>query len=310
MIAPVLSQRASSQRVVEIVSNLRWARIGALACVAVALSSGAAGPALADEAPAGGTSYVALGDSRASGPFINASSHRDLCLRSAEMNYPAKLAGLVGATKFTDVTCSAAKPEHVIDTPQFVGTRFAPPQIDFLGADTDLVTLSIGGGGSNHLPVAVRCVAITADADARCRDNRDAERLAVEGIAKMSPLVDATVAAIVAKAPNAEVFIIGHGGSVGLRGCWPNMPLSDPDAVWLNGYFARFNQIYVDAAAKHGVHYIDIATAAVDGGHDACAPTGERWFEGTVPRSPAEPAHPNALAMAAIAAMVAEGFGR
>ncbi|WP_072688483.1 SGNH/GDSL hydrolase family protein [Rhodococcus marinonascens] len=252
---------------------------------------------------------MALGDSRASGPLIAPSSHRDLCLRSPDVNYPAELAARIGAASFTDVTCSAAKPGHVIDTPQFVGTGFAPPQIEFLGADTDLVTLSIGGGDSNHLPVSVRCGAIAPGADARCRDNPQAEQLAVEGIERMAPQVDAVVAAIVAKAPKAEVYVIGHGGSVGVRGCWPNMPVSDADAIWLNGYFERFNQIYVDAAAKYGVHYIDIGKAAVDGGHDACAPTGQRWFEGLLPQSPAEPAHPNAIAMAEIADMVAEDLG-
>ncbi|MFD4368173.1 SGNH/GDSL hydrolase family protein [Rhodococcus sp. NPDC058521] len=248
---------------------------------------------------------MALGDSRASGPFVNASSHRDLCLRSADLNYPAQLAQLVGASKFTDVTCSAAKPEHITDKAQFVGTRFAPPQIETLAPDTDLVTLSIGGGGSNHLPVSVRCVIPAPGLDSGCRNNPVAERLAVEGIDKMRPLVDATVAAIVAKAPDAEVYIIGHGGSVGMRSCWPNLPHSPEDVVWLHDYFERFNQIYVDAANKYGVHYIDIAKATVEGGHDACAPTGERWFEGIVPQSPAEPAHPNALAMTAIAELVA-----
>lgn len=278
-------------------------------CLALtaALSSGVA-VAAADEPSDEGPSYVALGDSRASGPFINASSHRDLCLRSAGMNYPAQLAAMVDASEFTDVTCSAAKPAHVIDTPQFVGTRFAPPQIEALAPDTELVTLSIGGGGSNHLPVSVRCAIPAPGLDSGCRNNPVAERLAVDGIDKMRGEVDATVAAIVAAAPDAEVYIIGHGGSVGTRACWPNMPVSDADVVWLHDYFERFNQIYVDAAEKYGVHYVDIAKAAVEGGHDACAPTGERWFEGIIPRSPAEPAHPNALAMTAIAEMVAAEF--
>ncbi|CAG7581267.1 esterase [Rhodococcus wratislaviensis IFP 2016] len=266
--------------------------------------------ATAEDAPRRGPTYVALGDSRAAGPLIEFSEHRDLCLRSPDLNYPAKLARLIGAATVVDVTCSAAKPAHVISTPQFVGTGFAPPQIDALRPDTDVVTLSIGGGGSNHLPVSVRCGAVVPGADAGCRNNPRAEQLTVEGIAQMAPQVDAVVAAILAKAPNAEVYLIGHGGSVGRRGCWPNLPVSDADAVWLEQYFARFNQIYAQAAARYGVHYVDIATAAVDGGHDACAPAGQRWFEGILPQSPAEPAHPNALAMTAIAEMIAEDLGR
>jgi lysophospholipase L1-like esterase len=285
-------------------------RAGILACALLVLAGAVPAAAAAEDAPLRGPNYVALGDSRAAGPLIEVSAHRDLCLRSPDLNYPAKLGQLIGAATVTDVTCSAATPAHVISTPQFVGTHFAPPQIDALRADTDVVTLSIGGGGSNHLPVSVRCVALVPGADAGCRDDPRAEQLAVEGIAKMAPQVDAVVAAIVAKAPHAEVYLIGHGGSVGRRGCRPNLPVSDADAVWLERYFERFNQIYVDAAARYGVHYIDIAKAAVDGGHDACAPTGQRWFEGMVPQSPAEPAHPNALAMTAIAEMVADDLRR
>ncbi|NLE78335.1 MAG: SGNH/GDSL hydrolase family protein [Rhodococcus sp.] len=266
------------------------------------MSSGAV--AAADE-PGEGPSYVALGDSRASGPFVNAPSHRSFCLRSADKNYPAQLAKLIDASTFTDVTCAAAKPKHVIDTPQFVGTGYAPPQIEALAPDTELVTLSIGGGGSNHMPVSVRCAIPAPGLDSGCRNNPVAERLAVEGIDKMRAEVDATVAAIVDKAPDAEVYIVGHGGSVGLRSCWPNMPVSEEDVVWLHDYFERFNQIYVDAAEKYDAHYVDIAKAAVEGGHDACAPTGERWFEGVIPQAAAEPAHPNELAMTAIAEMVA-----
>lgn len=252
--------------------------------------------------------YVALGDSRASGPLIEFSAHRDTCLRSPTKNYPALIASDLGATSFVDVTCAAAKPKHVIDTPQFIGTGHAPPQVEQLGPDTDLVTISIGGGGSNHMPVTALCVSIARGGDARCRDSSLSERLVVEGIERMRPQVDAVVAAVVEAAPNARVYLISHGGSVGNRGCWPNLPMSDADAVWLSEYFHRFNDIYVDAAQRHGVEYVDIATASIEGGHDACAPREQRWFEGLIPGSPAEPAHPNAQAMRAIADRIAADF--
>ncbi|QNG21260.1 SGNH/GDSL hydrolase family protein [Rhodococcus triatomae] len=263
-----------------------------------------------DAAPRSGPAYVALGDSRASGPLIDVASHRDLCLRSTTANYPALLARSLDASSFVDVTCSAAKPEHVIDTAQFVGTRFAPPQLEQLGPDTDLVTISIGGGGSNHLPVTALCVALIPGADAHCRDNALSERLVVDGVERMRPQVDAVVESVVRAAPNARVYLIGHGGSVGHRGCWPNLPMSDADATWLSGYFDRFNDIYVTAAQRHGVEYVDIAKAAIDGGHDACAAREDRWFEGLIPGSPAEPAHPNARAMEAIAQLVADDYAR
>ncbi|GAA4475810.1 SGNH/GDSL hydrolase family protein [Rhodococcus olei] len=281
----------------------------AAASAVLALLTSGTGVAAAGEAPAG-IKYVALGDSRAAGPFIDTRSHRDFCMRS-DQNYPSKLARMIGAASFTDVTCIAARTENIVDRPQQLGPTVSQPQIDAVTPDTDLVTISIGGVGSNHVVITREgCMAWTPDTDRHCRDNPDIEQKAVEGIATAGPKVDRVIGAIRAKAPHARIVIIGHGGAIGNRGCWPSVPYSDEDAKWLVGYFDRFNQIYRDAAAHHGATFVDIGRAAVDGGHDPCAAPQDKWFEGLIPTSEAQPIHFNERGMQAVADMIAADLPR
>ena len=86
------------------------------------------------------------------------------------------------------------------------------------------------------------------------------------------------------------------------------MPYSDDDAKWLVTYFDRFNQVYVDAAEKYGVHYIDIGAATVEGGHGPCAAPDDKWFEGLIPTSWAQPGHFNERGMQAVADMDSQGL--
>ncbi|MFF0814391.1 SGNH/GDSL hydrolase family protein [Rhodococcus sp. NPDC003318] len=283
----------------------------AVAAVAVLASSPAVATAAVPSDPvAGGLHYVALGDSRAAGPFIDPASHRDFCMRS-DQNYAAKLARMIDVASFTDVTCIAARTENIVDTPQRLGPTVSPPQIDAVGPDTDLVTLSIGGVGSNHVVITREgCAALTPDTDRDCRDNPVVEEQAVSGIAAAGPKVDRVVGAIRAEAPNANIVIVGHGGAIGNRGCWPSVPYSDADAQWLVTYFDRFNQIYRDAAQRYDATFVDVGRAAVDGGHDPCAAPEDKWFEGLIPTSEAQPGHFNERGMQAVADMIAAELGR
>lgn len=285
----------------------RW-RVGAMALCVVA-SGGVSGVATAAPADHEGLKYVALGDSRAAGPFIDTPSHKDFCMRS-DQNYASKLARQIGASEFVDVSCIAAKVENVIDTPQRIGTTTAAPQLESLDPDTDLVTISIGGVGSNHVVITREsCATPLPTVDRHCRDDAEVEQKVVDGIAKVAPEIDRVIGAIAAKAPDAQIVIVGHGGAVGNRGCWPSLPYSDGDAKWLVSYFERFNQVYVDAAAKYGAHYIDIGSATVEGGHDPCAAPEDKWFEGLIPTDSAQPGHFNERGMAAVADMIVDELG-
>ncbi|NLG56107.1 MAG: SGNH/GDSL hydrolase family protein [Rhodococcus sp.] len=256
-----------------------------------------------------GPRYVALGDSRAAGPFINPLSHRDMCMRS-DRNYASILADTIDAASFTDVTCIAAQSKHIVDTEQRLPGVTMPPQIQALSPDTELVTLSIGGVDSNHVVVTrENCASPLPRGDRQCRDDDKTARDADEGIAEAAVEIERAIAAVRTAAPSARIFVIGHGGAVGPRGCWPSIPYSDADAQFLPDYFDRFNQIYRDLAPRYGYEFIDIGRAAIEGGHDPCAPAADKWFEGLIPTSWAQPGHFNERGMQAVADMIVARLG-
>lgn len=115
-----------------------------LALLAPAAACLAAGLAAAPGADAAPLRYVALGDSysAASGVFPLAPGSPPMCLRSSA-NYPHVLAARIGAT-LTDVSCGAA------ETKDFFVAQYSglDPQLDALSANTQLVTMTIGGNDS------------------------------------------------------------------------------------------------------------------------------------------------------------------
>ena len=88
--------------------------------------------------------YVALGDSySAASGVLPPDPPRRCCACARPRNYPHVIAAQTGA-RLTDVTCGAAETKH-FTTAQYPGVA---PQVDALGADTDLVTMTIGGNDS------------------------------------------------------------------------------------------------------------------------------------------------------------------
>ena len=94
--------------------------------------------------PGSGPRYVAMGDSAAAAPLVPEQAQPVGCLKSTN-DYPSVLARRIGAASFTDVTCSGARTEDLVSRSQPTRTGPVPPQLDAVTADTQLVTVTIGG---------------------------------------------------------------------------------------------------------------------------------------------------------------------
>jgi len=154
------------------------ALVAAAALLLAGCTGGSATPgpeprAAASDTPGPAFSYVALGDSFTAAPGIPETDGSDGCLRSSG-NYPSLVAEQLGEDReveLDDRSCSGADTSSLAG-PQAIGREPRPPQLDALGRDTDLVTLSIGG---NDFGVFLRlvggCVSLAAqDPDgAPCR---------------------------------------------------------------------------------------------------------------------------------------------
>jgi lysophospholipase L1-like esterase len=253
--------------------------------------------------------YVALGDSysAASGVLPPDPTAPPQCLRSTR-NYPHVIAGAIGA-RLTDVTCGGADTTDFF-TPQYDGVA---PQLDALAADTELVTMTIGGNDSGvFINSIIRCGAAglsTAGQGSPCQDRYGSS---FEDTVRTStyPALVRALSAVRAEAPQAEVAILGYPWILpATGGCFDRMPVAEGDVPYLRSLQATLNDAVQRAAAETGATYVDMAQ--VSEGHDACAPLGERWIEPVLQTTNPVVVHPNALGEARMAeqAMAVLGLG-
>jgi lysophospholipase L1-like esterase len=244
--------------------------------------------------------YVALGDSysAASGVLPPDPAAPLLCLRSTR-NYPHVLAAQTGA-RLTDVTCGAAETRH-FTTPQYPGVA---PQVDALGAGTDLVTMTIGGNDSGvFIGAILACGAAgiaTLGHGSPCKNLYGSRFEDTIRTTTYPALVDG-LRAVRAKAPQARVAIIGYPWILPeTGGCFDKMPVARGDVPYLRSLQATLNDAVRRAAAATGATYVDMS--GVSDGHDACRPVGVRWIEPVLQTTNPVVVHPNALGEAQMAA--------
>lgn len=245
-----------------------------------------------------GDSYAALGDSRVP------AGEPAACGRNFG-NYPNLLDANPAVGALTDATCGGAQIPHLTAS-QYAGV---PPQLDAVSADTDLVTLSIGGNDVGF-GMIVGCITrqgpfAQLPTAATCESQVDAI-IAANIATTFGPggRIDGVYDAIEERSSGVRVvatqympLMPAEGGS-----CAFTAGLNPADVVWARGVAEDINAA-VDAAAERNGHDSVLPTDTVD--RSACAPADQRWtdFLGTVPGS--APMHPTALGQQAMAAAIA-----
>lgn len=278
------------------------ATVAAVGAVALGLT----GPAAHAQDP---VRYVALGDSYSAGSGVlpldpDASL---LCARSTA-NYPHVLAARTGA-RLTDVTCGGA------ETKDFAGSQYpgVAPQLDALGTDTGLVTMTIGGNDNNTFIGAV--LACGSAGIVTLGQGHPCQTLYGDTFVKAVdtttyPAVKAALQAVRAKVPNARVAILGYPWILPATAdpsCFVKLPVASGDVPYLRDLQSHLNSAVQRAAAETGATYVDMS--AVSEGHDACAPEGTRWIEPVLFGTNFVPVHPNALGESKMAGQTAATLG-
>ena len=245
--------------------------------------------------------YAALGDSysAASGVLPLDLSITPLCARSTR-NYPNLVAAATGA-RLTDVTCGGAQ------TKDFTAAQYpglTSPQFDALSAETDLVTLTIGGNDASlfiNLILACGSAGLaTLGFGSPCRDIYGSH-FDNQIDATIGPAVLASLRALRAKAPNARVAILGYPWILPKTGgCFDRMSVAEGDVPYLRGIQWTLNDAVRRAAAATGAIYVSMN--GVSEGHDACQPIGVRWVEPVLQGTNPVVVHPNALGESRMAA--------
>ena len=238
--------------------------------------------------------YVALGDSFSAGPFIGTMrTDPEGCARSRD-NYPAFLADWLDVASYTDVTCSAATTADLYDDMVLFAGGTTGPQLDALSADTDLVTLGMGGNDFGIYDSLIQCQAGSSAVCPVAELRTDA--------GKVAGRIQQAVRRILKAAPDATVYVVGYPDILPTEGTCGAVGV-DADVLGPIAEVAGLlNASLEKGATAGGASYVDME--AVSEGHDVCA-KGRAWVNGPRFRAGiAAPFHPKINGMRAVAAEV------
>lgn len=265
-----------------------------LAALLASLVSGCATTATAPgRALAPGASYVSLGSSFAAGANIGPlqAESPERCGRTVN-NYASLLAARL-QLRLTDVGCGGATTEHILGR-----WNELAPQIESITADTQLVTITIGGNdlgyagwlfsSSCRMGVTMRpgpCPEIKEPGDA--------------DYAKLDERLRAIAVETHRRAPRARLVFVQYVTLVSPTPC-PLETVTPADAAVARKIGQRLAEVTRSAAAASGADVVASDTASQ--GHTPCSPVP--WANGLETgynRSKGAPWHPNATGHAAIA---------
>jgi lysophospholipase L1-like esterase len=235
----------------------------AIATVATFLAPGA--PAQAAAPP-----YVALGDSYSSGPGIGDYTDRD-CKRS-DRAYPHLLAAELGA-ELDFAACSGATTDDL-----------RSGQAGRLGAETDLVTVTVGGNDIEWSKAIKACITPFGG----CMDH--VERAEKRAVNELPDKLAAAYGEIAERAPEAAVYVLGYPRLFNAKDeCDAFGQISIAEQERMNQAADVLSEIVEKAANAGGFTYVDVRDAFE--GHAVC--DSSPWINGL--RHPvAESYHPNA----------------
>jgi lysophospholipase L1-like esterase len=259
-------------------SRTVWSALAAVAALALATPTLLGLTTASSAAPRQPVVYDALGDSYASGfgvaPYTGGS-----CQRS-DSAYAVQLDGRMKIDLDDFVACAGAT----------TATLVSGGQLGALDADTDLVTISIGGNDIGWSPTVGACL---LGSDAQCAGSIALTRGKITNDlpAKLASVYDQ----VAARASGATVLVTGYPHLFS-DGYGPFLGASAAEQVALNDGADLLNSVLAQAATAHGFGFVDVTKRFLDHGANASDP----WLHGL----DAAAFHPNAEGYEAYTAAV------
>jgi lysophospholipase L1-like esterase len=220
-----------------------------LSAAALAAAAFVALPAAAAQAQIDPVNYAALGDSYSSGTGTGEYFDEE-CLRSAQA-YPQLLADGLNA-EFDFAACSGATIADLLSK-----------QLGSLDAETDIVTVTIGGNDIGWAQAVKACITPLTN----CLDEIEASEALVQH--ELPGLLDGAYGAIENRAPNAEVYVLGYPRLFnGESTCGALKQPNVDEQVRMNEAADRLAGVLQNKAEEHGFTYVDVRDAF--DGHAIC----------------------------------------
>jgi len=291
---------------------------------AAALAAGALAPAQAAGAqPAAAAvdyQWVALGDSYTAGVIQAAGDifeiPRDGCERT-DRSYPQVIdRDLGGLFDLTNVSCGAATIENVTDEVQHpIGRHLppisedpdypfppVPPQSEAVGADTDVITVGVGGNTLGFADILAKCPELGGESDGAGTPCKDALGAGIPArLGKVSEEYDRMLTVLHERAPKAKILTVGYptlvpqdASKCGYGDLTKFGTITQGDLDWLRtDVLEPLNKaIEKSAGTQEAAGFVDLYASSQN--HSVCDDT--KWVEGfvTLPDQISF-VHPNAL---------------
>lgn len=221
---------------------------------------------------AAATGYVALGDSYSSGVGVGSYiSSSGACKRSTKA-YPYLWAAANAPSPFDFTACSGARTGDVLAS-----------QLGPLGANTGLVSITVGGNDAGFADVMTTCV---LQSDSSCVSRINTAKAYVDST--LPGQLDKVYSAIRAKAPAAHVVVLGYPRFYQLGGTCPGLSQTKRSAI--NNAASYLNTVIAKRAADHGFTFGDVRPTFT--GHELCS--GSAWLHSLNLLNVGESYHPKA----------------
>lgn len=225
---------------------------------AVALAAALVVGVVVVPAQAATTSYVALGDSYASG--VGSRSYDDSsgsCYRSPYA-YPEKVAAQLGA----DLTFKACSGATVADV--------RSNQLGTLSSTTSRITVQAGGNDAGFTSVITKCAEVLVS----CSDAVSGAEQTIRDV--LPARLDALYDEIRSRAPYARVVVVGYPRLFDGDTCGGTAGISSKEEALINGAADLMESVQSGRAWAHGFSYVDPRTAFTS--HEVCS--GSEWING------------------------------
>jgi lysophospholipase L1-like esterase len=255
--------------------------------------------------------YVALGDSYTADvltTFPPTTQYVPIGCGQSTTDYPHQLAKLLHVAKFYDASCGGATTGDMTKAQSVTPGGDNAPQFSHLNAQTDLVTIGIGGNDVGLVGESEACLNLVPTpipgapeglgGSCAAQDTAGGVDQIYQDILSTAPNIALTLKAIQQRAPHARILLVNYLDAVPAdgKGCWPLVPVQDEDMAYLSEKFVQMNNMLGWMATLSHVQVVDTYSATI--GHDVCQAPTVRDVEGVVPVSANPPAlnfplHPN-----------------
>ncbi len=257
------------------------------------------------------TNYVALGDSYTADvltTFPPTTQYVPIGCGQSSTDYPHQVAKLLHVAKFFDASCGGATTDNMTKPQDVTPGGDNAPQFSHLSAQTDLVTIGIGGNDVGLVGEAEACLNVVPTpipgapeglgGSCAAQDTAGGVDQIYQDILATAPKIATTLKEIHQRAPNARILLVNYLDAVPIdgQGCWPLVPVQNEDMAYLAAKFMQMNNMLGWMATLSHVQVVDTFTPTI--GHDVCQAPTVRYVEGLIPVSANPPAlnfplHPN-----------------